>query len=234
MQVCSDPLRRVRSVRPDEQWCVKVPAGYPTLFPYRPSNVEHHGEEMSGVDPVNIDNNKFGRTTIKTPSMCANNQLIQRLQQEIEQYQISSGNNLHQGYLRSFGSVKQDASNGNRRERINRNREQLCFDSKTLEIMLSDIQQNESPTSGSAPINSRSTSLSQHDADQIRTHQNVSLTGSPHRSHLSNGPIYSTGSQSHTSTTSDRSSQFSVTPNTVSSLTESKDYSDQTPSNSSK
>lgn len=122
MQICSDPLRRVRSVRHDEQWCVKVPAGYPTIFPYRPNNVERHGEEMLGVDSVNIDNNKVGRTVIKTPSICANNQLIQRLQQGIEQYQSSPGNNPHQSYLRSFGSVKQHASNGNRRERIDRNR----------------------------------------------------------------------------------------------------------------
>lgn len=121
MQICSDPLRKVRTVRPDELWSVTIPAGYPTIYPYRPNNVERHGEENLCIDPTNIDDTKFDRTAMKVPSMCADNQLIQRLQQGIEQRQTSLGKNTHQNDVGSFGPVKGRASNGNGREQINRN-----------------------------------------------------------------------------------------------------------------
>lgn len=112
MQICSNPLRVVRSVRPDDQWCVTLPAGYPSLFPYRPSNVEYDGGEVFTNDS----------SKMKASSMSTNNQLIRRLQQNNDPYQTSSTNNIRQDHLRSFTSSKQRASNGNRSERVNRNR----------------------------------------------------------------------------------------------------------------
>ena len=123
MQICSDPLRTARSVRADNQWCVTVPAAYPTLFPCRSNNVKYDGAEAFASNPSDTDGIQFDQTKIKAPSICTNNQLIRRLQQNIDRYQTSPTKDTRQNHLPSFSSVdKQRASNGNGSERVNRNR----------------------------------------------------------------------------------------------------------------
>ena len=72
MAICSDPLQTVRCVGPREQWCVPLPAQYPTIFPYSPKNVECYGQEL-----------------FQSP-------LVQRIQRKIDLYQTPSSNDTRQ------------------------------------------------------------------------------------------------------------------------------------------
>ncbi len=111
MQICPDPLQVVRSVESDQQWCVTLPACYPTILPYRPSNVEYNDKKES----KNIDK----CTNITDSLSCTKSELIQRLRHKIDLYQSlssSSSNNTRQNHQHLLNTVKQYVSNDNRRD----------------------------------------------------------------------------------------------------------------------
>ncbi|CAF2251637.1 unnamed protein product [Rotaria magnacalcarata] len=84
MYICSDPLDPVRCTGPNQQWCVQLPACYPTIRSCVPTVVER--------------NDYHGRNILDSP-LYANSRLIQRLRQNIDQNPVpSSSNEANQMY----------------------------------------------------------------------------------------------------------------------------------------
>jgi hypothetical protein len=120
MQICPDPLEAIHFIGPDQQWCVTLPACYPTIFPHIPNNVEYNGEKAPNTSALKINDNAYDCTSILDSSLCANSQLIQRLRHKIDLYQTSSSNNIRQNHQHLTNIVKQHVSNSDRQDRINR------------------------------------------------------------------------------------------------------------------
>jgi len=119
MEMCPDPLEAVRSVGPDQQWCVTLPACYPTIIPYIPTNIEYHGQKISDTRAFSFDVNNYDCTNIIDSSLCVNSQLIQRIRHRIDLYQTSSANDAHDNLQHLTNIVKQHVPNGDVRERVN-------------------------------------------------------------------------------------------------------------------
>jgi len=119
MQICPDPLEAVRSVGVDHQWCVTLPACYPTIIPYIPTNIEYNDQKAFNTRASSFDVNNYDCTNILDSSLCANSQLIQRIRRKIDLYQTPSSNDAHERLQRSKDIVKQRVVDGNVRERIN-------------------------------------------------------------------------------------------------------------------
>ncbi|CAF2396717.1 unnamed protein product [Rotaria sp. Silwood2] len=96
MKICSDPLDTVRSTGSNQKWCIPLPACYTTIIPYVPTNVEYNGQQTSNITTVNFDINKYNDMNIIDSSLCANNQLIQRIRHKIDLYQTPSSNDARQ------------------------------------------------------------------------------------------------------------------------------------------
>jgi hypothetical protein len=109
MQICPDPLR---SIGPDHQWCVKLPASYPTLFPYiSTNNAENSDKKTSNTHALSFDTNTYDCRNIFDSPLCINNQLIQRIQRKIDLYQISSLNDANYNLQRPAYIGKQHVLN---------------------------------------------------------------------------------------------------------------------------
>jgi hypothetical protein len=119
MQICPDPLEAVRSVGVDHQWCVTLPACYPTIIPYIPTNIEYNDQKAFNTRASSFDVNNYDCTNILDSSLCANSQLIQRIRRKIDLYQTPSSNDAHERFQRSTDIVKQRVAHGDVRERIN-------------------------------------------------------------------------------------------------------------------
>jgi hypothetical protein len=119
MQICPDPLEAVHSVGSDHQWCVTLPACYPTIFPYIPNNVECNEEKAPNTGALNIDGNTYDCTSIIDSSLCVNSQLIQRLRHKLNLYQTSSSNHTKQSQQHLTNMVKQHVYNSDRQVRSN-------------------------------------------------------------------------------------------------------------------
>ena len=115
MRICPDPLEVVRPVGSDQQWCVTLPACYPTIFPYRPNKIESNEEQALDTGASNIND----CTNIVDSPLCAGSQLIQRLRRKIDLDQTSAFTNTQQSHQRLWSTVKQHASTSGGRERVN-------------------------------------------------------------------------------------------------------------------
>jgi hypothetical protein len=118
MQICPDPLEAVRSIGPDQQWCVTLPACYPTIIPYRPTNIEYNDPKAADTRAFNFDVKNYDCTNIIDSSLCANSQLIQRIRRRFDLYQTSPSNDAHQNRQCLKNIVKQRIPNGDVRERV--------------------------------------------------------------------------------------------------------------------
>jgi hypothetical protein len=107
MQLCSDPLQTVRHVGSNEQWCVSLPACYPTIIPYVPTNVEYNGQKASNTAAFNSGFNTYDSTDIIDSPLCANSEIIQRIRHKVNLYQTPSSKDAHQILQRLTNIVKQ-------------------------------------------------------------------------------------------------------------------------------
>jgi hypothetical protein len=92
MHICPDPLEAVRSVGPKKQWCVTLPACYPTIIPYIPTNIEYNAQQASDTSDFSSDINNYACTNILDSSLCASSKLIQRIRRKIDLYETPSSN----------------------------------------------------------------------------------------------------------------------------------------------
>ncbi|CAF3551564.1 unnamed protein product [Rotaria socialis] len=78
MYICSNPLDPVRCTGPNQQWCVQLPACYPTI--------------LSCVPTVVKRDDYHGSTILDSP-LYANSRLLQRLRQNIDQNPVPPSSN---------------------------------------------------------------------------------------------------------------------------------------------
>ncbi len=128
MQVCSDPLKTIRSVGSDQPWCVTLPACYPTIMPYIATNVEYSGQDAANTGVFSSGVNNYDCTNLLESSLCANSQLIQRLRHKIDLYQTAPSNEARQKRQYSTSMIKQHVPNGHVRERVNQSSHLLSSD----------------------------------------------------------------------------------------------------------
>lgn len=162
MQMCPDPLGAVRSIGPDHQWCVKLPASYPTLFPYiTTDNVENSNKKTSNTHDLSVDTNNYDCRNILDSPLYINNQLIQRIQRKIDLYQTSSLNNVHYNLQRPANIGKQHVLNSS-----DSSIHSTSSFTQSLQSSLTDNDSNYDRTSTEMSISASSISSTPHVSKQ--------------------------------------------------------------------